>query len=151
MGGVTSEMTPKLLVAFLGLLTAVQGSQYWRPKLLGSFYLKDAAFVEAFENSLSEQGDLDKFTLYFTTFNFAAIFIHDPVYRLRSPGKLLDSIETWDGILEKLGGANTAYWPNQPVEIPQNVVKIHEGSSQCLKIIEKSHSTLRAKRATFTF
>ena len=67
----------------------------------------------------------------------AAIFIHDPVYRLQSPGKLLDSIETWDGILEKLGGANTAYWPNQPVEIPQNVVKIHEGSSQCLKIIEK--------------
>ena len=63
-------MTPKLLVAFLGLLTAVQGSQYWRPKLLGSFYLKDAAFVEAFENPLSEQGDLDKFTLYFTTFNF---------------------------------------------------------------------------------
>ena len=63
-------MTPKLLVAFLGLLTAVRGSQYWRPKLLGSFYLKDAAFVEAFENPLSEQGDLDKFTLYFTTFNF---------------------------------------------------------------------------------
>ena len=63
-------MTPRLLVAFLGLLTAVQGSQYWRPKLLGSFYLKDAAFVEAFENPLSEQGDLDKFTLYFTTFNF---------------------------------------------------------------------------------
>ena len=49
----------------------------------------------------------------------------------------MDSIETWDGILEKLGGANTAYWPNQPVEIPQNVVKIHEGSPQCLKIIEK--------------
>jgi len=121
-------MTPKLLVAhllgLLGLALTVQASQYWRPKLLGSFYLKDAAFVEAFENpQADEEGDLDKFTLYFTTFNFAALFIHDPVYRLQSPGKLLDSVETWDGILEKLGGANTAFWPNQPVEIPQNVLK----------------------------
>ena len=51
----------------------------------------------------------------------AALFIHDPAYRLQSPGKLLGSVEEWNGKLEKLGGANTAYWPNQPVEIPQNV------------------------------
>ena len=56
------------------------------------------------------------------SFFFAvALFIHDPVYRIPSPGKLLDTVETWGEHLEKLGGSNTAYWPNEPLEIPLEV------------------------------
>jgi hypothetical protein len=50
-----------------------------------------------------------------------ALFIHDPVYRIESPGKYLDSVESMGESLEKLGGANTAYWPNYPVELPTEV------------------------------
>ena len=50
-----------------------------------------------------------------------ALYIHDPVYRLGSPGKYLNTVETWDEGLQKLGGENTAYWPNQVVQVPQEV------------------------------
>ena len=33
----------------------------------------------------------------------------------------METVETWGDQLEKLGGSNTAYWPNQPVKIPKNV------------------------------
>ena len=57
---------------------------------------------------------------FFINFSVAP-FIHDPVYRIRSPGSILDSVPGWDDRLEKLGGANTAYWPNYPVQLPKNV------------------------------
>ena len=74
---VTEAMSLKVghLLGLCGLLTATQASQYWAPKLLGSFYLKDAGFVEAFENP--QATDLDKFTLYFTTFNFGEQILHE--------------------------------------------------------------------------
>ena len=59
----------EVLALLLAFCLSVEASKYWSPKLLGSFYLKDAGFVEAFENP-SAQSDSDKFTLYFTTFNF---------------------------------------------------------------------------------
>ena len=74
---VTEAMSLKVahLLGLCGLLTATQASQYWAPKLLGSFYLKDAGFVEAFENP--QASDSDKFTLYFTTFNFGEQILHE--------------------------------------------------------------------------
>lgn len=54
-------------------------------------------------------------------FLLVALYIHDPVYRLASPGKFLDTVETWGEGLQKLGLANTAYWPNQVVEVPTEV------------------------------
>ena len=68
-------MAPLQVVSALLLffcLSIEAKSKYWSPKLLGSFYLKDAAFVEAFENPQA-QSDSDKFTLYFTTFNFGEL------------------------------------------------------------------------------
>ena len=53
-----------------------------------------------------------------------ALLIHDPVYRIRSPGTLLNSgipVDTWDEKLEKLGGRNSAYWPNYSVKLPKEV------------------------------
>ena len=54
-------------------------------------------------------------------FLLVALYIHDPVYRLASPGKFLDTVGTWGEGLQKLGLANTAYWPNQVVEVPTEV------------------------------
>ena len=53
-----------------------------------------------------------------------ALYIHDPVYRLNSPGTYLNTVDTWDEGLQKLGpngGENTAYWPNQVVAVPPEV------------------------------
>ena len=46
------------------------------------------------------------------------------MYRLNSPGTYLNTVDTWDEGLQKLGpngGENTAYWPNQVVAVPPEV------------------------------
>merc|ERR1711997_625740 len=106
--------TGSLTVIFSFLV--MTSGEFWLPRSLGSFYLKDAAFVEAYHTR-----PLNASALYISTFNPIALFIHDPVYRIPSPGKLLDTVETWGEHLEKLGGSNTAYWPNEPLEIPLEV------------------------------
>ena len=50
-----------------------------------------------------------------------AFYIHDPVYQISTPGKLLESAadgKAWEDSLVKMGGSNTAYWPNYPVRMP---------------------------------
>jgi len=121
-----------LLVFYLGLggissstsISAV-AAERWLPRSLGSFYLKDAAFIEAIQIHPAAENYVDRYTLYFTTFNPIALYIHDPVYRLASPGKFLDTVETWNEGLQKLGLANTAYWPNQVVEVPSEINGFH--------------------------
>ena len=49
------------------------------------------------------------------------MFVHDPVYRIQSPGSHLDDIASWEGLLDKMGGKNTAYWPNYPIRLPKEV------------------------------
>ena len=49
------------------------------------------------------------------------MYIHDPVYQISSPGSHLDDIPSWEGRLKKMGGANTAYWPNYPIRLPKEV------------------------------
>ena len=90
---------------------------FWRKQWCSNLFI---AFIFSFHNF-----QVFELQNYYIS---AAIFFTDPVYRLQSPGKLLDSIEVWQENLEKLGGANTAYWPNQPIEIPRNV-------RRCLSII----------------
>ncbi len=41
----------------------------WLPKLLGTFHVKDAAFVEVFEVNPEAENVEDKYNLYVTTFN----------------------------------------------------------------------------------
>ena len=43
------------------------------------------------------------------------------MYRLNSPGNYLNTVDTWNEGLQKLGGENTAYWPNQVVPVPPEV------------------------------
>jgi len=108
----------------LGLSSTSISAERWLPRSLGSFYLKDAAFIEAIEIHPAAENYADRFTLYFTTFNPIALYIHDPVYRLNSPGTYLNTVDTWDEGLQKLGpngGENTAYWPNQVVAVPPEV------------------------------
>ena len=44
-------------------------AERWLPRSLGSFYLKDAAFIEAIEIHPDAENYADRFTIYFTTFN----------------------------------------------------------------------------------
>ena len=57
--------------------------------------------------------------------SLAAMYIHDPVYQISSPGSHLDDIPSWEGRLKKMGGANTAYWPNYPIRLPKEVKWYH--------------------------
>merc|ERR1711936_87548 len=101
----------------------------WLPRELGRFHLKDAGFVEVYERTPSEVSNVgadeetypEKYNLFITTFNAAAMYIHDPVYQISSPGSHLDDIPSWEGRLKKMGGANTAYWPNYPIRLPKEV------------------------------
>ena len=49
------------------------------------------------------------------------MYVHDPVYRIPSPGSHMDDIASWEGLLEKMGGKNSAYWPNYPIRLPKEV------------------------------
>ena len=53
------------------------------------------------------------------------MYIHDPVYQISSPGSHLDDIPSWEGRLKKMGGQNTAYWPNYPIRLPKEVKWYH--------------------------
>jgi len=86
------------------------------PRELGRFHLPHAGFVEVFD---TEDGRKD---MYFTTFNPALPFFHDPVYFLRNPGDFLDSVDTWADKIEQLGGKSSAFWPNFPVQMPSSVL-----------------------------
>ena len=48
-------------------------AEHWLPRSLGSFYLKDAAFIEAIEIHPMAENYADRYTLYFTTFNPSAL------------------------------------------------------------------------------
>ena len=63
---------------------------------------------------------LYQLNIYFVSHS-AAAYVHDPVYRIPSPGSHLDDIASWEGLLEKMGGQNTAYWPNYPIRLPKGV------------------------------
>ena len=60
-------LQPLLLLCGLGLVSI--SAEHWMPRSLGSFYLKDAAFIEALEIHPEAENYADRYTLYFTTFN----------------------------------------------------------------------------------
>ena len=95
----------------------------WMPRELGRFKLPHAGFVEVYDK---EDGGMD---MYFTTFNPALPFFHDPVFFLENPGDMLDSVDTWADHLHTLGVKASAYWPNFPVKMPSSVLGF-EGIAQ---------------------
>jgi len=86
------------------------------PRLVGKFPLAHAGFIEVF---VEEDGSQ---YMYITTFNAALPFFHDPVYYLKNPGNLLDSVNDWDNQIKTLGNKASAYWPNYPVHMPKEVL-----------------------------
>jgi len=86
------------------------------PRLLGSFHLGHAGFIEVF---VEEDGSQ---YLYMTTFNAALPFFHDGVYYIKEPGTMLDSVDSWDTQIHTLGYKASAYWPNYPVHLPKEVL-----------------------------
>ena len=43
------------------------------------------------------------------------------MYRLEDPGSKLNLVSDWFNQLDQLGGESTAYWPNYPVRIDEEV------------------------------
>ena len=54
-------------------------AEKWLPRLLGSFHLKDVAFIDAFEVNPNAENYADRYNLYFTTFNARKCAIFDTV------------------------------------------------------------------------
>ena len=44
-------------------------TNYWAPKELGTFYLKDVGFIDVYETHPEAENYSERFTAYFTTFN----------------------------------------------------------------------------------
>jgi len=55
------------------------------------------------------------------SFLSVAMFFKDPVYRLDSPGSQLNDVANWKSKLVQMGGESTAYWPNNPTNLPKKV------------------------------
>ena len=66
-------LNPSWLVLFCGLLAfsgrTASSAEHWLPRSLGTFHLKDAAFIDAFEVRPDAENYADRYNLYFTTFN----------------------------------------------------------------------------------
>jgi len=87
----------------------------WLPRELGRFTLKNAGFIEVFDND--DGGKL----MIITTFNPALPF-HDDVWFMKNPGNQLGNVAFWKDHLEKLGGGASAFWPNFAVHMPSDVL-----------------------------
>ena len=57
--------------------SASASNNVWLPRSLGSFPLKDAGFIEAYQTHPEADNYSDRYTLYLTTFNFGKI--QDPL------------------------------------------------------------------------
>ena len=123
-----------------------QDDDPWLPRQLGRFDLPHAAFVEAFPYTDPVDDPAENYTLYISTFNAAALYFHDPVYYIRSPGKFLDFVDGWGDIMEQMGPGNTAYWPNYPVKIPKEVSK-QNMELEAITIIRKKSTKNHTKLA----
>jgi len=106
----------RLGLVLLCSLSSCLAIEQWMPREIGRFKLPHAGFIEVFD---TEEGGKD---LYFTTFNAALPFFHDPVYFLKNPGAILDSVDNWANEIETLGAKASAFWPNFPVQMPSSVL-----------------------------
>jgi len=112
-----------ILLTLLAAAIVSAQQEKWMPRSLGNFHLAHAGFVEVFDR---ESGGKD---MYITTFNPALPFFHDSVYMISNPGDSLADVANWESNLVQLGGRASAYWPNYPVQVPQEVFGV-EGVMQ---------------------
>lgn len=109
------------ITALLSLLTVTAGQRPdWEPRFLGQTDLRHAAFMEMY---FSEDDSLeyeDRWTLYVSRFDPGALGQYDDKYYMRSPGRFLDSVESWGTDNIQVLDTN-AYWPNNPDYLPSSV------------------------------
>ena len=102
-------------------VSAIQGQML--PRMATQFNLKQAYFIEIWENTNGTENFADRYNMFLTTNNpFASD--HDSVYEISAPGQLLSSNAdgpTWEASLKKMGGKSTAYWPNYTVRLPHQL------------------------------
>ena len=55
--------------AFVTSSSSSKVTNYWAPKELGTFYLKDVGFIDVYETHPEAENYSERFTAYFTTFN----------------------------------------------------------------------------------
>ncbi|KAK7021376.1 hypothetical protein SK128_009732, partial [Halocaridina rubra] len=84
----------------------------WQPRFLGQISLKHAAFMEMYYTNDSALQYEDRFNIYVSSFD--PIGGLDEVYRMRSPGRYLSDIASWNIEVMDI----SAYWPNNPDYLP---------------------------------
>jgi len=100
--------------------SAVTQKPDWEPRYLGNTSLRHAAFMEAYFSEDETLAYEDRWSVYVSTFDPGLIGQFDRKYYIRSPGRYMDSIETWDTDILELLDVN-AYWPNNPDYMPSSV------------------------------
>ncbi|KAG7170000.1 hypothetical protein Hamer_G012220 [Homarus americanus] len=104
----------RIVVAVVVVVAAVE-KPGWQPRFLGQTALKHAAFTEAYISEDETLDYLDRWTIYISTFDpFGGV---DNVYRMRSPGRYLDDVASWQ--VEVMD--NSAFWPNNPDYLPSSI------------------------------
>ncbi|XP_037078900.1 uncharacterized protein LOC119099911 [Pollicipes pollicipes] len=92
-------MPHRLLICALACALAGQTAEAQMvdpPRSLGELRLKNAAFVEVYSSQKGDGDEVDRQTLYVSSFNPGNIIGDDLVYYLRAPGRQLDTVADWD-------------------------------------------------------
>ncbi|XP_042881107.1 uncharacterized protein LOC122258899 [Penaeus japonicus] len=110
-----------LAVALAGLVVAGAPSNSsivkpeWQPRFLGQIHLRHAAFMELYFSEDESLDYVDRWNLYISSFD--PLGAEDEVYRMKSPGRFLDDIASWN--IEVMD--ESAVWPNNPDYLPSSV------------------------------
>ncbi|KAK7021374.1 hypothetical protein SK128_009730 [Halocaridina rubra] len=87
----------------------------WQPRFLGQISLKHAAFMEMYYTDDATLEYPDRWNLYISSFDPLGGL--DEVYRMRSPGRYLGDIASWNIEVMDI----SAYWPNNPDYLPSSI------------------------------
>ncbi|XP_037793535.1 uncharacterized protein LOC119589014 isoform X2 [Penaeus monodon] len=87
----------------------------WQPRLLGQKQHVHGAFMELYFSEDDTLDYTDRWNLYISSFDpFGEV---DVEYRMKSPGRFLDDIASWNiQVMDE-----TAVWPNNPDYLPSSV------------------------------
>jgi len=96
------------------------------PKKLGEYTVDVPAFADIHQSSDTSLPYEERFTFYLSTFKAFAFSQPDNVLYLRAPGKYLNDPANWP--IQVL--AKSAFWPNNPDDLPKDVVPGYEGMIQ---------------------
>jgi hypothetical protein len=110
-----------VIAAAAAVIAAAQDTRPdWQPRFLGQTPLRHAAFMEMYFSEDETLEYEDRWSMYVSRFDPGTVGQYDEKYYMRSPGRYLDSIESWATDNIQVLDV-TAYWPNNPDYLPSSV------------------------------